>query len=96
MTLDLSSPYMPPADGAAPMMPPADTTYPYDGGPSVPAPMPRVVPAPSSVPPPVPADGRVVALPKKSPGKWAYPAYGEQPRRTSFAEDRTYLTKAKK
>jgi hypothetical protein len=86
------SPYMPPAD--APAMPPADTTYPYDGGPALPVPMPKVQPNPTQVPPPVPADGRVVSLPKKSSGKWAYPAYGEQAKRTSFAEDRTLLTRA--
>jgi hypothetical protein len=90
---------MPPADAPVPVMPPADTTYPYDGGPTVPAPMPRMVPAPTTVPgtpAPAPANGRVVSLPQKPAGKWAYPAYGEQAKRTSFAEDRTLLTRAKK
>jgi hypothetical protein len=93
------SPYMPPADVVVPPQPPANGTYPYDGGPAAPVPMPQMLPSPTRVPPkpaPVPADGRVVSLPQKPGGKWAYPAYGEQAKRTSFAEDRTLLTKAKK
>jgi hypothetical protein len=99
LSITPSSTYMPPADAAVPMMPPADTTYPYDGGPQVPVPMPQVLPSPTQVPPkpaPAPADGRVVSLPKKQAGKWAYPAYGEPAKRTSFAEDQTLLTRAKK
>jgi hypothetical protein len=61
--------------------------------------MPKVLPSPTRVPAkpaPAPADGRVVSLPQKPAGKWAYPAYGEPARRTSFAEDRALLTRAKK
>jgi hypothetical protein len=59
--------------------------FPYDGGPEGPIPMPRADPA-STVPRlrPVP-EARVVALsPASAPraGKWEFPAYGEQPRRT--------------
>jgi len=78
-------------------------TYPYDGGPKAPVPMPRIEdsPAPpaddngSAI---RPANERLVSLPipdlsaanvsGTGKGKWAYPAYGEKPQRTSFAEDR--------
>jgi hypothetical protein len=43
-------------------------------------------------PPPVPLEGRAVSLPKGS-SKWAYPAYGEAPKRTTFGQDRELLIK---
>jgi len=77
-------------------------TFPYDGGPKAPVPMPRIEEAPR--PPQDdgavirPADERLVSLPTPDlsaanvngtgTGKWAYPAYGEKPKRTSFAEER--------
>jgi hypothetical protein len=81
---------------------PVPGTFPYDGGPKTPVPMPRTEEAPepalnngSTI---RPADERFVFLPEPTisaktagqpaTGKWAYPAYGEAPRRTSFAEDR--------
>jgi hypothetical protein len=81
----------------SPMPLPPDSTFPYDGGPKTPVPMPRAEPAPATAPPatgPAPAEGRVVALPTRAT-KWAYPAYGEQPGRTSFAQDQdnTRLTR---
>jgi hypothetical protein len=76
-----------------PQTPYYDGTYPYDGGPSTNSPAPQTAPAPSAAPQrTVPLEGRSVSLPKPA-GKWAYPAYGEAPRRTSFAADRTLLTK---
>jgi hypothetical protein len=73
--------------------PRGDSTYPYEGGPSNPIPNPKAAPVPQSAPGrSVPLEGRAVSLPKPAT-KWAYPAYGEAPRRTSFAEDRTLLTK---
>jgi hypothetical protein len=73
--------------------PRGDGTYPYDGGPSSPVPNPKATPVPQSAPQrSVPLEGRAVSLPK-SATKWAYPAYGETPRRTSFAEDQTLLAK---
>jgi hypothetical protein len=78
------------APGQAPS---GDGTYPYDGGPSNPVPNPKAAPIPQSAPErSVPLEGRAVSLPKPAT-KWAYPAYGETPRRTSFAEDQTLLTK---
>jgi hypothetical protein len=73
--------------------PRGDGTYPYDGGPSNPVPNPKAAPVPQSAPErSVPLEGRAVSLPKPAT-KWAYPAYGEAPRRTTFAEDHTLLTK---
>jgi hypothetical protein len=85
------------ASGRGPAVaPPAagEQTFPYDGGPQDPVPVPRAGPSPTTTPrPTVPLEGRAVSLPKK-PAKLAYPAYGERPSRsTSFAEDRTLLTK---
>jgi hypothetical protein len=88
----------------APAGPAPDATYPYDGGPAnpvpTPQPMPKADPAPANPAPApataptrsVPLEGRAVSLPKSS-GKWAYPAYGEQARRTSEAQDRTLVIK---
>jgi hypothetical protein len=85
----------------APTMPRDDGTYPYDGGPKNPVPMPKEAPAPSGspggtptkvLPRSVPLEGRSVSLPRPAT-QWTYPAYGEQARRTSVAEDRTLLTK---
>lgn len=63
-------------------------TFPYDGGPRSPVPMPKADPGPLSVP----LEGRAVSLPAK-PTKFAYPAYGEQPGKSSFAEDRATVSK---
>jgi hypothetical protein len=59
-------------------MPPAgfDGTYPYDGGPMLPAPLPRADVGPRSTP--AKADGSVVTLGLR-PTKLSYPAYGEKP-----------------
>jgi hypothetical protein len=88
-------PYAPGPELPPPVLqtPDPGATYPYDGGPKVPVPTPKgPEPAPISAPKApkatVPLEGRTVALPKQ-PTKWAYPAYGEQPRQTSFASDRT-------
>src|SRR5262249_52782821 len=56
---------------------------PYDGGPKDPVPLPR----PDTAPPPPPPDERSAALPG-TPTRFAYPAYGEEPGRSSFAADR--------
>src|SRR4051794_6375357 len=69
--------------------PAPDGTYPYDGGPKAPIPMPKEdAAAPRLLPLRItsPATERFVSLQLSSPvatkGKWVYPAYGEQPRRT--------------
>jgi hypothetical protein len=77
--------------GREELMPPATqeggSTYPYDGGPDNPVPMPkRTAPAPQKVAP----GGKVVSLPPKRE-KLAYPAYGEQSGRGTFAVDRPPL-----
>jgi len=82
---------------------PNSGTFPYDGGPKSIVPMPpaqeeeapAIRPGGSSI---RPADERFISFPEPdlsartastgNKGKWAYPAYGEQPRRTSFAADR--------
>ena len=90
-----SSGYVQPSYAApsSPQMPRDDGTYPYDGGPTTPVPDPKATPAPTAEPQrTVPLEGRSVSLPRPAT-KWAYPAYGETARRTSFAEDRTLLTK---
>ncbi len=80
-------------DYATQQAPAGDGTYRYDGGPSSPVPNPKAAPVPQIAPErSVPLEGRAVSLPKPAT-KWAYPAYGEAPRRTTFAEDRTLLTK---
>jgi len=69
-------------------------TFPYDGGPRVvapsleAAPTPRLI-QPAAPQPTVPLEGRPVSLPAVKPAtKFAYPAYGEEPTRTStFATD---------
>ena len=76
-------------------------TYPYNGGPSNPVPMPQGAqqyqpqqrPAPATQPAPqktVPLEGIPISLPGRTPTaqKYTYPAYGETPGRTQFAEDR--------
>ena len=75
-----------PSGGSAPE---GGETFPYDGGPRGPVPMPKAEDNPTGVPAirPIPAargNARVVSLPGPEPttGKWAYPAYGEVPRRT--------------
>jgi hypothetical protein len=90
-----------PVEGPSTLPPPVlqtpgpSGTYPYDGGPRAPVPLPKTIePAPAAVPrtpkPTVPLEGRRVSLPKQET-KWAYPAYGEQPRQTSFATERTVV-----
>jgi hypothetical protein len=78
---------LPPPVPAKPAPPPGpvpmDRTYPYDGGPANPVPMPQTDPTRRTEPPPatVPLEGRLVSVPAKT--KYAYPAYGEQPGRTT-------------
>lgn len=81
---------------------PQNGTYYYDGGPQSPVPMPRPAletkPVPMPLPPAapqktVPLDGIPVSLPAKSTVKIVYPAYGEKPVQTSFAEDRAITVK---
>jgi hypothetical protein len=68
---------------ASPQPQPSQGNYPYDGGPANPVPLPGTEPKPATPPQPtVPLEGRVVSLPSK-PGKYVYPAYGEQFTRTS-------------
>jgi len=68
---------------AAPPMPRVDGTYPYNGGPATPVPMPRGDESMMLPRVPTPLLDRVVSL-KDEPttGKYVYPAYGEQPRRS--------------
>ena len=74
---------------------PRNATFPYDGGPPNPVPMPHVEPDPTSLPHYfhiAPRDDVRVSFPAKpAKGKFSYPAYGEQPRRT--AGDRTIVIK---
>jgi len=62
-------------------------TFPYDGGPKDPVPMPRIE-EPSAAAPAydmVIRPARLVSLeetPAKKPGKWVFPAYGEESRRS--------------
>jgi len=83
---------LPPPMTPAPGPGPAAGTYPYDGGPLDPVPMPKLDEAPMDAPTPIiRPDPRVVSAViavSEGKGKWAYPAYGEAPRRTSFAADR--------
>jgi hypothetical protein len=69
-------------------------TYPYDGGPQNPVPLPKsgreAIPAPT---PTVPLDGRAVSIPARPAPKFAYPAYGETPARTQFAQERAIVIK---
>jgi hypothetical protein len=93
--------------GAEPVPPPVprDGPFPYDGGPDKPVPMPYAEPASTSSPRYfhlAPLETVLVSLPEgkgvKSParGKFAYPAYGEQPRRTIPGPDRTIIKDEKK
>jgi hypothetical protein len=81
--------------------PPAGSlTYPYDGGPADPVPMPKAPQTEEkkpSAPPMVPLEGRTVSLPAKPAAKpkYTYPAYGEEPGRTGFAQDRVTVVKQK-
>ncbi len=60
-----------------------DQTYPYDGGPRIPAPMPKAEPAPDIRPSAPPVDDHSVSLPFKVAGKLIYPAYGDRPAQPS-------------
>jgi hypothetical protein len=91
-----------PAAGGEVLPPPEprDGTYPYDGGPANPVPMPKADPGPTSAPrhfPNAPLDEIKVSRPSdykvKEPakGKFAYPAYGEEPRRGEPTTDRTII-----
>lgn len=76
-----------PAPQAPPRMPSADDgTFQYDGGPMVPVPMPRQEEQMELPRVPTPVSIREVSyVPTGSApatGKWQFPAYGEQPRRT--------------
>ena len=62
------------------------STYPYDGGPNNPVPMPRGGPDANPAPRLVPPD--TVEVSTTPARKHTYPAYGETPARTLFAEDR--------
>ena len=93
-------PDLPPAGSST--YPPATQpggTYPYDGGPANPVPLPKVQqtvpldpaqPAPAVNPRrPAPAQGLFVSYPPRRPTTgFAYPAYGEDTRATSFGTAR--------
>ena len=75
-------PMRPEQDGQAP-----DGTYRYEGGPMAPVPIPKDEDTSNRVPRiSSPAAERVMSLRQAAPlankGKWVYPAYGEEPRRT--------------
>ncbi len=74
---------------------PDNGTYPYDGGPRNPVPAPQAAPTPptGTQQRTVPLEGRSVSLPKPA-AKWVYPAYGETTRRSSPAQERTFLAKS--
>jgi len=62
-------------------------TFPYDGGPKDPVPMPRIEEPPAAAPAydMVIRPAKFVSLtetPAKKPGKWVFPAYGEESRRS--------------
>jgi hypothetical protein len=90
-----------PNGGVAQVVPPAgqqNGSFYYDGGPQSPVPLPRsgVETKPLPAAPPqkkVPLEGMPVSLPANSPAKFAYPAYGEKPVQTNFAEDRVIAVK---
>ncbi|MBI1917126.1 MAG: hypothetical protein HYS12_20665 [Planctomycetes bacterium] len=98
-TFGAYSPVMPlapqnggPVPGGGPVPAPGgaeDGTFPYDGGPASPVPMPKAEPMPSREPvrPAPKPEGRIVSLPAPTT-HFAYPAYGEKPAPTSFAQDR--------
>jgi hypothetical protein len=78
-----------------PMKPADGGTYPYDGGPANPVPLPKdgqsyYQPGNGGT-----GDGRLVGLPvgqkfaPQTSGNFAYPAYGDNLQRTTFATDRT-------
>jgi hypothetical protein len=70
---------------AGPKLPPPDGGFEYNGGPREPMPMPPAEEEQVRELPriPTPVVDRLVSLPAEpKTGKWAYPAYGEAPRRT--------------
>ena len=52
---------------------------------------------PKTLPAPMPDDEGAISatVPRRAAGKWAYPAYGEAPRRTPRAEQRVLQTSAR-
>jgi hypothetical protein len=66
-----------PTPGPAPVQS-DDQTFPYDGGPRIPAPMPKAEPTPDARPAAPPVDDHSVSLPAKVASRLVYPAYGEQ------------------
>jgi hypothetical protein len=87
-------------NGNVPVMPPVqsgDGTYPYNGGPTVPVPLPpqnQVNPAKTA--PAAPTTLRLVSTPggqQQQQSPYSYPAYGEDTRTSGFAIDRTVPTK---
>jgi hypothetical protein len=88
-TLRWMTPLPPPGPGEAlpaPVPDEGEPTYPYDGGPRNPVPMPGAdeVPTVSSA-----------LLQTEAPRRWAYPAYGEAPRRSRRAEQYVLRTRAR-
>jgi hypothetical protein len=88
VTYSVTRPNTPGAEQVQPPLP-RDGTYRYDGGPDNPVPMPKADPGSTSAPRHfhiAPLDKIRVSLPHdtKEPakGKFVYPAYGEEPRRT--------------
>lgn len=86
-----------PRDGSAP------GTFPYDGGPDNPVPMPQADRPGAPRIRMVPLDELRVSLPAQpaqtkdaGKGKYVYPAYGEEPRRTGTAGDRNVAKTEKK
>jgi hypothetical protein len=97
---DQAAPPPPQPQPAPQYQPPSQFgTYPYDGGPRNPVPMPKGTSQPSPAPdakpaprPTVPREGIPVSIPAPTV-QFRYPAYGETPTRTQFAEDRPVVRK---
>jgi hypothetical protein len=83
---------MPYADVPSGYTPSPDGSYPYDGGPTTPIPMPRVLPkTPAPQPPPIPpAEGQTLSV-TSAKAKYSYAAYGEEP--TRVKQDRSVIVK---
>jgi hypothetical protein len=83
-----------------PVAPPsADGTYPYNGGPTMPVPMPVQQQQqfnPAKTAPAVPSTLRLVSTPSQQPqqtSSYAFPAYGEDTRANGYTINRTIPTK---